>query len=70
MTRYERKLFFERLVTLREAYRAETHVPIEMSIEDAMTFAADTYSAAVAADAARRVASSSASTKTGPSTAA
>jgi hypothetical protein len=51
MTRYERKLFFERLLNLREAYRAEAHASIEMTIEDALTFAAETYNDLVEADA-------------------
>ena len=33
MTRYERKLFFERLVTLRDAYRAETQVALDLTVE-------------------------------------
>ena len=52
MTRYERKLYFERLVALREAYRAETRVSSGMTIEQAMTFAEQAFNNAVAADAA------------------
>ncbi len=51
MTRYERKLFFERLMTLREAYRAETHAPLAMTIEDVLAFASDTYNELAGADA-------------------
>ena len=52
MTRYERKLYFERLVALREAYRAETRESTGMTIEQAMTFAEQAFNNAVAADAA------------------
>jgi len=52
MTRYERKLYFERLVALREAYRAETRESTGMTIEQAMTFAEQAFNDAVAADAA------------------
>ena len=51
MTRYERKLYFERLVALRDAYRAETHESTGMTIEQAMTFAEQAFNDAVAADA-------------------
>ena len=52
MTRYERKLYFERLVALRDAYRAETRESTGMTIEQAMTFAEQAFNDAVAADAA------------------
>jgi hypothetical protein len=52
MTRYERKLYFEQLVALRDAYRAETRESIGMTIEQAMTFAEQAFNDAVAADAA------------------
>jgi hypothetical protein len=52
MTRYERKLYFERLMALRDAYRAETHESTGMTIERAMTFAEQAFNDAVAADAA------------------
>ena len=52
MTRYERKLYFEQLVALRVAYRAETHESTGMTIEQAMTFAEQAFNDAVAADAA------------------
>jgi hypothetical protein len=51
MTRYERKLFFERLMTLRETYRAETQVATELTIERVVAFAAEAYNDAVAAEA-------------------
>jgi hypothetical protein len=50
MTRYERKLYFERLVALRDAYRAETRESTGMTVEDAMTFAEQAFNDAVAAD--------------------
>ena len=52
MTRYERKLYFERLVALRDAYRAETSESIGMTIEQAMTFAEQAFNDAAAADVA------------------
>jgi hypothetical protein len=50
MTRYERKLFFERLVAMRDAYRAETHESTDMTIEQTMTAAEQAFNAAAAAD--------------------
>ena len=52
MTRYERKLFFERLMTLRESYGEETHVGTELTIEDVFAFAVAAYDEAVAAEGA------------------
>ena len=52
MTRYERKLYFEQLVALRDAYRAETRESTGMTIEQAMTFAEQAFNNAAAADAA------------------
>ena len=51
MTRYERKLFFERLMILRETYRAETQVVTELTIEGVVAFAAEAYNDAAAAEA-------------------
>ena len=50
MTRYERKLYFERLMALRDAYRAETRESTGMAIEQVMTFAEQAFNEAVAAD--------------------
>ena len=33
MTRYERKRFFEQLMTLRAAYRADAHVATDLTID-------------------------------------
>jgi hypothetical protein len=52
MTRYERKLYFEQLVALRDAYRAEARESTDMTIEQAMVFAEQAFNDAVAADAA------------------
>jgi len=52
MTRYERKLYFERLVAMRDAYRAETSESTGMTIEQAMTFAEQAFNDAVEADVA------------------
>jgi hypothetical protein len=67
MTRYERKLFFERLLNLREAYRAETHASTEMTIDDVLAFAADTYNDLSEADA-YATAASAAKDESHPST--
>ena len=50
MTRYERKQYFERLMALRDAYRAQTRESTGMTIEQAMTFAEQWFNDAVAAD--------------------
>ena len=47
MTRYERKLYFEQLMALRDAYRAESHESTGMTIEQAMTFAEQAFNDAV-----------------------
>jgi hypothetical protein len=52
MTRYERKVYFERLMALREAHRAEDSVSTGMTIEQAMRFAQRAFNDAVAADLA------------------
>jgi hypothetical protein len=50
MTRYERKRYFEQLMAMRDAYRAGTHEPTAMTIEQTMTFAEQAFNDAVAAD--------------------
>ena len=52
MTRYERKLYFERLMAMRDAYRAEDPEFTGMTIERAVTFAEQAFNDAVAADVA------------------
>jgi hypothetical protein len=52
MTRYERKLHFERLMAMREAYRAEAPESTDITIERAMTFAEQAFNDAVASDVA------------------
>ncbi len=52
MTRYERKLYFEQLMALRDGYRAESHESTGMTIEQAMTFAEQAFNDAAAADVA------------------
>jgi hypothetical protein len=39
MSRNERKVYFERLVAMREAYRAEAHDALELTMADAMAIA-------------------------------
>ena len=52
MTRYERKLFFERLVALRDDYRNQAHVATELTIDGVSAFADAAYDEAAALDAA------------------
>ena len=56
MTRYERKLFFERLVILRDAYRAGTQVALDLTVDAALLYAEATYNAIAAADTHRETA--------------
>ena len=63
MTRYERKLYFERLMALRDAYRAEVLETDGMTIEQAMTFAEQTYNDAAEADVADAAAITASLTK-------
>jgi hypothetical protein len=39
MSKYERRMFFERLMRLRDAYQAERHEATAMTIRDAMAWA-------------------------------
>ena len=39
MTRQERRLFFEQLVAMRDAYRREAHQGLDMTVESAMAVA-------------------------------
>ena len=55
MTRYERKLFFERLMTLRGEYREQAHVATELTIEGVTAFAEEAFNAAAAVEAASTV---------------
>jgi hypothetical protein len=52
MTRYERKLYFERLMAMRDAYRAEDHESTGMTVAQAMVFAERAFNDAAAADRA------------------
>jgi hypothetical protein len=52
MTRYERKLYFERLMAMRDAYRAADHGSTDVTIERVATFAEQAYNDAAAADVA------------------
>lgn len=52
MTRYERKLFFERLMALRDAYRADTHESTGITIEQAIDAAERALAIATAAEVA------------------
>jgi len=58
MTRYERKLYFERLMTMRNAYRAEVPESTDLTVERAITFAEQAFNDAAAADVAAVEASS------------
>ena len=50
--RHERKLFFEQLLSLREAYRAERHEAVNGTIEDVLAAAERMFVDATAAEAA------------------
>src|SRR3954466_8809435 len=52
MSRYERKSFFERLVTLRDAYAAEPHATVDLTVDTVVVFAEAMYNALAAAEAA------------------
>ncbi len=51
MTRYERKLFFEKLLALRATYRTETHAATDTTIETVTAFAEQAYKDAAAREA-------------------
>jgi hypothetical protein len=51
MTRYERKLFFEKLLALRAAYRIEAHEATDTTIETVTAFAEQAYKDAAAHEA-------------------
>jgi hypothetical protein len=61
MTRYERKLFFERLMAMRDAYRAASHESTGMTVERAIELAERTLAAITAAHAAASTTASSGS---------
>ena len=63
MTRYERKLYFERLMAMRDAYRAENSESTGMTVEQAMNYAELVFNAAVEADTADAAAIETALTK-------
>ena len=65
MTRYERKLYFERLMALRDTYRAETHEATDMTIELAIAFAEQAFEAADSAEAAEASVAPTGSTQEG-----
>jgi hypothetical protein len=65
MTRYERKLYFERLMALRDAYRAETHEATDMTIELAISYGEQAFAAAESAEAAEASVAPSGSTQEG-----
>jgi hypothetical protein len=50
MSRYERKSFFERLVTLRDAYAAEPHATVDLTVDTVVVFAEAMYNALAAAE--------------------
>ena len=52
MTRYERKLYFERLMAMRDAYRGDVRESTGLTIEQTMIFAEQAFNDAVAADTA------------------
>jgi hypothetical protein len=43
MGKYERRIFLDRLVELRDAYRATAHVATELTADEAVDYAADLF---------------------------
>ena len=43
MGKYERRIFLDRLVELREAYRTTTHVATELTADLAVAYAAELF---------------------------
>ena len=52
MTRYERKLFFERLLNLRESYATASHEATELTIDGLAAFVEQAWTEASALEAA------------------
>jgi hypothetical protein len=63
MTRYERKLFFEQLVAMRDVYQAEAHEPLDMTLADAMALAQRALLETVPAEAASTPSSTASATQ-------
>ncbi len=64
MTRYERKLFFEKLLALRETYRTEAHEVTDTTIETVVAFAEQAYKDAAAHEAMMTILSAGKGTPT------
>ena len=58
MTRQERKRFFEQLMALRDAYRAEAHLADDLTIDQLPAFATATWDMLVEDEAGGATASS------------
>jgi hypothetical protein len=43
MGKYERRIFLDRLVELRDAYRTTAHVPSELTAGEAVDYAAELF---------------------------
>jgi len=43
MGKYERRIFLDRLVELREAYRTTTHVATELAADEVVAYAAELF---------------------------
>jgi hypothetical protein len=43
MGKYERRIFLDRLVELREAYRTTTHEATELTADEAVAYAAELF---------------------------
>jgi hypothetical protein len=66
MTRYERKLFFEQLMAMREDYRAESHASTGMTLDETIIFAEQRYNDAAAADLAEAAVIAATASKANP----
>jgi hypothetical protein len=66
MSKYERRIFLDRLIDLREAYQSALHEPTSMGIAGAMAYAAALYDDAGRLDAILAGSSDPASTSSTP----
>ncbi len=66
MSKYERRIFLDRLIELREAYQNATHEATSMGIDGAMAYAAALYDDAERLDAIVGGSSDAAETSSSP----
>ena len=66
MTRQERKRFFEQLMALRDAYRAERHIATELTLAELAAFIAATWDMLAEDEAGAAAPASTGTTPTQP----